>query len=206
MEDNCLLVKAEWNYDTSNQELNAVISALKHWRQYLVGTEEPFEIWTDHQNPPFRSSPQNLTPRHARWVLTLADYNFTLHHIPRDKNKQADTLSRMPQYEMGENDNDQTVILPPALFCNQGERKKEVLKVKRSTEKDKIPTKGSKDIAGHDLYSIKEKTILKESQKIISTGIHISIPKGTYARITPRSRLATRNMIGIGAGVIDEDY
>jgi dUTP pyrophosphatase len=112
----------------------------------------------------------------------------------------------MPQYEMGENDNDQTVILPPALFCNLGERKQEVLKVKRSTEKAKIPTKGSKDVAEHDLYSIEEKTISKESQELISTGIHISIPKGTYARIAPRSRLATRNMIGIGAGVIDEDY
>jgi dUTP pyrophosphatase len=112
----------------------------------------------------------------------------------------------MPQYEMGENNNDQTVILPPALFCHQGERKQEVLKVKRNTEKAKIPTKGSKDAVGHDLYSIEEKTISKESQKLISTGIHISIPKGTYARITPRSRLATRNIIGIGAEVIDEDY
>jgi dUTP pyrophosphatase len=168
--------------------------------------EEPFEIWTDHQNLLFWSSPQNLTQRHARWILTLADYDFTLHHIPGDKNKWADALSRMPQYEMGENDNDQTVILPPTLFCNQGERKWEVLKVKRSTEKAKIPTKGSKDAAGHDLYSIREKTISKESQELISTGIHISIPKGTYARIAPRSRLATRNMIGIGTGVIDEDY
>jgi deoxyuridine 5'-triphosphate nucleotidohydrolase len=112
----------------------------------------------------------------------------------------------MPQYEMGENDNDQTVTLPPALFRNQGERKREVLKVRRSTEKAKIPTKGSKDAAGHDLYSIEEKTISKESQELISTGIHISIPKGTYARIAPRSGLATRNMIGIGAGVIDKDY
>jgi deoxyuridine 5'-triphosphate nucleotidohydrolase len=115
-------------------------------------------------------------------------------------------LSRIPQYEMGENDNDQTVILLLALFHNQGERKREVPKVKRNTEKAKIPTKGSKDTVGHDLYSIEEKTISKESQELISTGIHISIPKGTYARITPRSGLATRNMIGIGAGVIDEDY
>jgi hypothetical protein len=51
----------------------------------------------------------------------------------------------MPQYEIGENNNNQTVILPPALFCNLGERKREVLKVKRSSEKAKLPTKGSKD-------------------------------------------------------------
>jgi deoxyuridine 5'-triphosphate nucleotidohydrolase len=198
--------EAERNYDTSNRELNVVISALKHWRQYLVGTKKPFEIWTDHQNLLFWSSPQNLIRRHARWVLILADYDFTLYHIPRDKNKWANALSRMPQYEMGENDNDQTVILPPAWFHNLGERKREVLKVKRSSEKAKIPTKGSKDAAGHDLYSIEEKTISKESQELISTGIHISILKGTYTRIAPRSGLATWNMIGISAGVIDEDY
>jgi RNase H-like domain found in reverse transcriptase len=104
--------EAKWNYDTSNWELNAVISALKHWRQYLVETNEPFKIWTDHQNLLFWLSPQNLTQRHARWVLTLADYDFTLHHIPGDKNKQADALSQMPQYEIGENNNNQIVILP----------------------------------------------------------------------------------------------
>jgi dUTP pyrophosphatase len=107
---------------------------------------------------------------------------------------------------MGENVNDQTVILPPALFHNLGERKQEVLKIKRNSEKAIIPTKGSKNTAGHNLYSIEEKTISKESQELISTRIHISIPKGTYARIVPRSGLATRNIIGIGTGVIDEDY
>jgi dUTP pyrophosphatase len=41
---------------------------------------------------------------------------------------------------------------------------------------------------------------------LISTGISITIPNGTYARIAPRSRLAVKNMIGVGAGVIDVDY
>jgi dUTP pyrophosphatase len=61
-------------------------------------------------------------------------------------------------------------------------------------------------VAGHDFYSTEEKIIRKEDQALISTGIHINISKGTYVRITLRSRLATRNMIGIGIEVIDEDY
>jgi hypothetical protein len=64
----------------------------------------------------------------------------------------------MPQYEMGENNNDQTVILRPALFRNQGERKQEVLKVKRSTEKAKIPPKMQQDMT----YTVSKK---KQSQK-----------------------------------------
>ena len=33
----------------------------------------------------------------------------------------------------------------------------------------------------------------------------MSLPPGTYARIAPRSRLAIRNLINVGAGVVDSD-
>lgn len=32
------------------------------------------------------------------------------------------------------------------------------------------------------------------------------VPTNTYARIAPRSGLAWKNSINVGAGVIDEDY
>jgi dUTP pyrophosphatase len=41
---------------------------------------------------------------------------------------------------------------------------------------------------------------------LIKTGIAISIPYSHYARIAPRSGLAHKHFIGVGAGVIDEDY
>ena len=34
----------------------------------------------------------------------------------------------------------------------------------------------------------------------------MSLPPGTYARIAPRSGLAIRNFIDVGAGVVDSDY
>ena len=34
----------------------------------------------------------------------------------------------------------------------------------------------------------------------------MSLPPGTYARIAPRSGLAIRNFINVGAGVVDSDY
>src|SRR5437588_1857212 len=40
----------------------------------------------------------------------------------------------------------------------------------------------------------------------ISTGIAIPTPPGTYARNAPRSGLAAKHSIDIGAGVIDQDY
>lgn len=38
------------------------------------------------------------------------------------------------------------------------------------------------------------------------TDIQIEIPFGCYGRVAPRSGLAAKNFIDIGAGVIDEDY
>ena len=36
--------------------------------------------------------------------------------------------------------------------------------------------------------------------------IQIKVPRGTYGRVAPRSGLAWKNHIDIGAGVVDEDY
>jgi hypothetical protein len=42
------LITAEYNYDTYNQELLAMVKSLSHWRHYLEGI--PFEVLTDHHN------------------------------------------------------------------------------------------------------------------------------------------------------------
>ena len=41
---------------------------------------------------------------------------------------------------------------------------------------------------------------------MVSTGISIAVPFGYYGRIAPRSGLACKNFIDVGAGVIDCDY
>ena len=41
---------------------------------------------------------------------------------------------------------------------------------------------------------------------MISTGISMAIPMGNYGRVAPRSGLAVKNFIDVGAGVIDSDY
>lgn len=70
----------------------------------------------------------------------------------------------------------------------------------------KIPTKGSDDAAGYDLYSVEEGIIEPYSHKLIDTGITLEIPKGYYGKIAPRSGLAYKNGIDIFAGIIDSDY
>ena len=45
-----------------------------------------------------------------------------------------------------------------------------------------------------------------QDKGLVKTGISIGIPHEHYARIAPRSGLAWKNFIDVGAGVIDEDY
>ena len=44
------LSPAERNYDVEDQELLAVVKALKMRRHWLEGAKHPFLIWTDHRN------------------------------------------------------------------------------------------------------------------------------------------------------------
>jgi dUTP pyrophosphatase len=80
------------------------------------------------------------------------------------------------------------------------------LEVKRLTPAATVPTKGSEEAAGFDLYASENSFILSGRRKIISTGISVKIPKGYYGRMAPRSGLAAKNGIDVLAGVIDSDY
>lgn len=74
------------------------------------------------------------------------------------------------------------------------------------TEGAKVPTKGSNEAAGWDLYAIDEQIILPLSRCVVPTGISIALPQNTVGLIWPRSGLAHKHGIDVLAGVIDSDY
>ena len=49
-------------------------------------------------------------------MLRLNKYDIKLHHIPGKTNGQADALSRLPQYNQGDHDNENVMVLPDELF------------------------------------------------------------------------------------------
>ena len=79
-------------------------------------------------------------------------------------------------------------------------------RVELSTEFAKVPTRGTKDSAGYDLYASEDCVVKSRSQSLVPTGIKISIPSCLYGRIAPRSGLALAHSIDVGAGVVDSDY
>merc|ERR1711915_576298 len=82
----------------------------------------------------------------------------------------------------------------------------DVLEVAKLSENATIPTRGSATAAGYDLYSAEDCVIPARGKGLVKTDIQIKVPHGTYGRIAPRSGLAWKNHIDIGAGVVDEDY
>jgi dUTP pyrophosphatase len=110
------------------------------------------------------------------------------------------------------------------------------LRVKKLSENATIPVRGSSHagnrlsillqlcidiLAGYDLFSAIDVVIAPHGKELVKTDISIAIPSGMshflvhyrlayfagyYGRVAPRSSLAWKNHIDVGAGVIDEDY
>jgi dUTP pyrophosphatase len=78
--------------------------------------------------------------------------------------------------------------------------------VKRLTPDAIVPTRGSAHAVGYDLYSTDEVVVPPTHRVLIGTGIATVLPVGVYGRVAPRSGLAVKCGIQVGAGVIDPDY
>ena len=61
--------------------------------------------------------PHKINRRVARQVLRLSEYDIELHHIAGKTNGRADALSRLPQYDQGDRDNENVTVLPDELFA-----------------------------------------------------------------------------------------
>ena len=81
-----------------------------------------------------------------------------------------------------------------------------VLQIKKLNPAALLPKKGSEFAAGYDLHALTKTVVPAGGKALVSTGIAMAIPLGNYGRIAPRSGLAAKHMIDVGAGVIDADY
>lgn len=88
-----VLNKAERNYDTTQKECLAATWAMKKWRSYLLGRE--FTVYSDHAALQWLMHTKEApNQRLARWILSLQEYNFKIHHRKGSENVVADYLSR----------------------------------------------------------------------------------------------------------------
>ena len=70
-----------------------------------------------------------------------------------------------------------------------------------------LPTQGSAQAAGWDLYALEETKVVKGASVMIPTGLACAIPEGWEGQIRCRSSLGKKGMIlPNGVGTIDSDY
>ncbi|KAF8648450.1 hypothetical protein AX16_006277 [Volvariella volvacea WC 439] len=110
------MLPAERNYPIYDKEMLAIMTALKEWRHFLIGTKESFEIWSDHNNIKHYHQPQDLNRRQAQWVTTMAEYNFTLHHLAGKLNTTTNVLSRRADHLPSQPKNQQVTLLKEEWF------------------------------------------------------------------------------------------
>ena len=129
-------IPAERNYDIYERELLAVLKSLEHWRPHLAATEKPVTVLMDHANLMFWKNPQKVNRRVARWFATLQDYNLKIKHVLGKLHAATDMLSRPPNADKGEEDNQNLMLLPPELFvCLTIDPPEEWLEVEQNIQK-----------------------------------------------------------------------
>ena len=101
------LQQAETRWATHEQELFAIVHALKQWKHYVLnGTKTT--IVTDHHSLRFFHSQRHLSPRQIRWMEFLQQFDLNIVYKPGTTNIVADALSRRPDYEHEYNNNNES--------------------------------------------------------------------------------------------------
>jgi len=105
------------NYEIYNCELLGIIRALEMWRHYLLGSQYPVTIFSDHKNLTYFRTAQKLNCQQAQWSLLLSQFDLKLVHILGSQMVQSDALSQWPDLAPEEdNDNADLTLLPNTLF------------------------------------------------------------------------------------------
>jgi hypothetical protein len=95
----------------------AIIRALDEWQHFLEGAPRKFEIWTDHKNLEYFMSAKKLNRQQARWSLTLARFDFVMHHRLGKTMGKSDALSRRANHGSSLDDNQDITLLTPNFFA-----------------------------------------------------------------------------------------
>ncbi|KAA0063448.1 Retrovirus-related Pol polyprotein from transposon 17.6 [Cucumis melo var. makuwa] len=86
------LSKSRQSWSTYEQELYALVRALKQWEHYLLSRE--FILLTDHFSLKYLHSQKSISRMHARWISYIQIFNFVIKHQAGKENEIVDALSR----------------------------------------------------------------------------------------------------------------
>ena len=137
-----VLNKTERRWPTYDKELWAIVWAIRHFRQYLVGA--PFEVLTDHK--PLLNAPQSIavdkdaTGRRGRWAVELSTHDFTVTYRKGPDNGNADAMSR--RVEEGAREDEMPAVVHAATMGDDGPLAREAIFQNMKMEQELDPILG----------------------------------------------------------------
>ena len=87
------LSKSERQYSVTRKDMLSVVYFMKRFRHYLLGRK--FLVRLDHSALKSLVKTKNPEGQTARWLETLASFNFEIQHRPGKRHTNADALSRI---------------------------------------------------------------------------------------------------------------
>lgn len=90
----CKLRQAEKRYHSNEKECLALVWAIKRYRPYLETA--PFTLRTDNRALQWLANNRDAKAKFMRWSLLLAEFSFSIEHVPGRQNELPDFLSRNP--------------------------------------------------------------------------------------------------------------
>ncbi len=97
------MLPAEKNYPVHEQELLAIVIALREYRHYLHGSKFTVKVLSDHDSLRHFASQPNLSSRQTRWSEFLAEFDYNIEYQEGKKNVVADALSRRADHNSNNN-------------------------------------------------------------------------------------------------------
>lgn len=89
------LNSGEKNYSSYEGEMLGAVWGIKTFRHYLHGAQ--FTVVTDHRPLLWLMTNRDLVGKHARWALSVQEFDFTIQHRPGVTHANADVPSRFPR-------------------------------------------------------------------------------------------------------------
>jgi dUTP pyrophosphatase len=160
-------------------------------------------VFTDYQNLYYFTTSKVFNQCEVHWKGKLCEFDFWIVYRAGSKKRKPDVLSRSSEYALGEGKDPITLLKPEQIVRTAATILS--LLVKRLDENIKLSIRGLNLAVGMDIMANQDIIILPNQRALISTGIVLATPPGTYARIASRSGLAVKHGIYIGTRVIDKD-
>ena len=95
---------------------------------------------------------------------------------------------------------------PCKLYVIKSDEGDQVVKIKRLNVNAKLPMRGTEGAAGYGMSAAQAAVVLAHGKCLVKTGLAMALSPRCYGRVEPRSGLALKKFIDVGAGVIDADY